>query len=715
LAPDAPATEGWTRNAPVEEWRAYVRAAYASNPGQCPLDVNVDNIYSFNQGSMSFIEQDLRVLPEAMARQALDAMDRVALRDAFDLRRNVVNLKKVLLHSWHTSEPLEKELRRMSTFWRGDMSWDNGFLDAARYRDVCVAHMRCKGAAHAVFDGRVMTKAICCVPRHPELPRPAKLSGLPRTMTTHSWLDQALDTLAEMDKENLAEGADSPGADEGADSSAKGVGRAMTGSAAAKNAAGEPSDVRRQLDAFLADATSSNTHSGPLRDWPRHILQYVELVLVARGGAKALSVRAETERYARKLRETSARFDEALRALRERVRSVEDVLRDECGVALGDVGSCPRRFVSRDDVGERAVDALRVAMRRDKTLNLLEGCAPATAELSRWVDEICAEPSTRLFVAGDAGTNMAADFVPPGFALGALIGANAKEVSARWGPELRLHVESASGPNGEWPPTEPLTYVTGKVKCVICGGSFGTLWIGAGGCCFRCEENMRARMECPVSARCRESKASRRWFCPHSRRCVACERWSCEECGVVCGDGEDVAALVEQIDPHVVFIDFDRTLCTTKSGSSPARGSHRLDAELWNVVTGGRLCRTKTDQSETRDVRVVTRNSHVDDIRAFMARHVAGGDSVVGSTPSLDAIPPVHHVGKGASKGRVIREVLEETAASLAGRLNPEESTGVGGGGVRAVFVDDSAAELLDPEVASVPGLTKVLFSRVLA
>ena len=160
LAPDAPATEGWTRNAPVEEWRAYVRAAYASNPGQCPLDVNVDNIYSFNQGSMSFIEQDLRVLPEAMARQALDAMDRVALRDAFDLRRNVVNLKKVLLHSWHTSEPLEKELRRMSTFWRGDMSWVNGFVDVARHREVCVAHMRCKGAAHAVFDGRVMTLSL---------------------------------------------------------------------------------------------------------------------------------------------------------------------------------------------------------------------------------------------------------------------------------------------------------------------------------------------------------------------------------------------------------------------------------------------------------------------------------------------------------------------------------------------------------------------------
>ena len=405
----------------------------------------------------------------------------------------------------------------------------------------------------------------------------------------------------------------------------------------------------------------------------------MELVLVARGGAKALSVRAETGRYASRLRETSVRFEEALAALRERVRTVEDVLRDECGVVLpsGDSpsGEPNGRFVSRDDADDRAVDALRVAMRRDKTLNLLEGCAPATAELSRWVHEICAKPAQRLFVAGDGGTGTNADFVPPGFALGELIGANAKAVTARWGPELRRVIETACGPNGAWPPTEPLTYVTGKVRCKECGGFFGTLWIGAGERCFRCEEGMRARGECPVSARCRASKV--RTFCPHAGRCIACERWSCVECGVVCGDGEDVAALVEQIDPHVVFIDFDRTLCTTKSGASPARGSHRLDAELWNVVTG------------LQDVRVVTRNSHVDDIRAFMARHRGGGDcGLSGSTPSssFDGIPPVHHVGKGVSKGRVIREVLAEKAAQSAGRL-AEESTGVGGGGVRAVFV----------------------------
>ena len=269
---------------------------------------------------------------------------------------------------------------------------------------------------------------------------------------------------------------------------------------------------------------------------------------------------------------------------------------------------------------------------------------------------------------------------------------------------LRRKIEAAV--EGEWPPRTPLMYVTGKTECVRCGGQFGTLWIGNGRCCFRCEEGMRSRLECPVSKRCPSAA-----FCPHSLRCIACERWSCELCGVVCGDGEDVVATVECTDPHVVFIDFDRTLCTTKSGSSPLRGSHSLDRELWGLVRGGRW-----------DVRVVTRNSHVDDIKTFMRRFAvneggdspggdspggdsSGGDSPGGDSPggdsSFDAIP-VHHVGKGVSKGAVIRGACDEKASVV-------------GSPIRAVFVDDSAAELLDEEVAGVPGLTRVLFSRVLA
>ena len=126
----------------------------------------------------------------------------------------------------------------------------------------------------------------------------------------------------------------------------------LQGTGCAADVKTEPSDVRRQLDAFLADATSAP--HGPLHDWPAHIVGYVELVMVARGGAKALSVRAETERYALHLSDVSDKFADALTRLREKVRSVEDVL-------VHDVGAVDGRFVARDEVGENAVESLRVS------------------------------------------------------------------------------------------------------------------------------------------------------------------------------------------------------------------------------------------------------------------------------------------------------------------------------------------------------------------
>jgi hypothetical protein len=92
-----------------------------------------------------------------------------------------------------------------------------------------------------------------------------------------------------------------------------------------------------------------------MRNWPAHIVGYVELVMVARGGAKALSVRAETERYALHLSDVSDKFADALSRLREKVRSVEDVL-------VHDVGAVHGRFVAQDTVGENAVESLRVSI-----------------------------------------------------------------------------------------------------------------------------------------------------------------------------------------------------------------------------------------------------------------------------------------------------------------------------------------------------------------
>ena len=87
------------------------------------------------------------------------------------------------------------------------MSYENGFVNIERHREICVAHMTCKGAAHAVYDARVVAKQICCIPRHPSAPRPARLERLPKSLTTLSWLEQAHHELGEGEIQDEREAA----------------------------------------------------------------------------------------------------------------------------------------------------------------------------------------------------------------------------------------------------------------------------------------------------------------------------------------------------------------------------------------------------------------------------------------------------------------------------------------------------------------------------
>jgi hypothetical protein len=50
--------------------------------------------------------------------------------------------------------------------------------------------------------------------------------------------------------------------------------------------------MRADLDAFMSSATAR------LPAWPPHVLDYLRLVMIARGGAKALSIRSEVVAYA---------------------------------------------------------------------------------------------------------------------------------------------------------------------------------------------------------------------------------------------------------------------------------------------------------------------------------------------------------------------------------------------------------------------------------
>ena len=157
------------------------------------MDVTRKNILNFSQGSFSLVEADLRAtLPADLAAAVTKALVREGLAEAFDLRKNLVSLKKVLLHCWHAADPLEHELRRMATFWRDDMSFENGSR-TSRGTARCASRTCGASASHAAPDGRVLTKQICCVPRHPDAPRPARLERMPASLTTRSWLRQARD------------------------------------------------------------------------------------------------------------------------------------------------------------------------------------------------------------------------------------------------------------------------------------------------------------------------------------------------------------------------------------------------------------------------------------------------------------------------------------------------------------------------------------------
>lgn len=91
--------------------------------------------------------------------------------------------------------------------------------------------------------------------------------------------------------------------------------------------------------------------------------------------------------------------------------------------------------------------------------------------------------------------------------------------------------------------------------CLLLHQVLGNFWLHRFVCCI-CEHRERTRGVCPFNPNC----AKRGLFCKHAQKCFVCDAWSCEECRLVNGDGEDVAAMVETIQPYSIFLDFDRTV-----------------------------------------------------------------------------------------------------------------------------------------------------------
>eukprot|EP00960_Hanusia_phi_P078179 768790-Hanusia_phi.AAC.13 len=197
-------------------------------------------------------------------------------------------------------------------------------------------------------------------------------------------------------------------------------------------------------------------------------------------------------------------------------------------------------------------------------------------DVRTWTAAICKVsrfPShDRMFVAGDAFISR----LPP--AMNAEGGLNFRLRSlsrfAQENKEDSMKVIERLG----WPPSATLTQ-EGKHRCKLCGKGFGRKWIRRN-ICWKCENDCRDQGRCPYE----DGKFC--FVCPHLRACLMCERHPCMLCRIAHSEEltEDVSTWVQELDPDVLFVDFDQTLCNTKSGCAPDVRKHAMNSDICSAI-----------------------------------------------------------------------------------------------------------------------------------
>ena len=642
-------------------------------PGLPIAEASVANINYYSCGSFSLIERDVRTALQGHASAAeavLAVLRRLQVPLAFDLRIELVNLKKCAYHVFAQTASLERQLSQLATFFHHEHTEDKVaasaslrgrfFLHTERLSNVSDARTRARGAAHAAHDARALAKQVCSLPRHPSKGAPAVLSGLPETL--HSWRALlAAEEALRLSGAPLAAAASSGG-------------EACSG--------GEASSWYARAQEGLA-----------CTDWPAHVLQFVRTSLLVRGADKALRMRDATDAAIAALEATLMRAEAALSALRA-LPSAESIAEAAC--AAQEAAAEPAAEPADAELvaaasglalgASRAKESLALAMRRRKGINSLVGLTSTLRDTMGWLRQAqaAAEAGVAAFVAGDGrgcdGGGRArfapALCVPSSVALeGLRLLAELRGVEQRYRAEMRAEI-AARG----WPPAlvartgiERARAADNKV-CSSCARQLSALWVHRGVCC-ECEAAVRDRGICPFGGPKCDCAQGRRWWCAHDARCIVCDEHSCASCRLERGGADVVVAAAARLAPARVALDFDRTLCNTKSGGRPSFERHSLDEELLTLM-------------HVQPCAVVTRNQHVDAIRELLARYGAPADV------------PVLAVPKHISKAAYVRRGLGEA--------------GEGEGAAAVLLVDDSIAELCEPSVADDPNIHRVLFVRAM-
>lgn len=615
-------------------------------PGPCVVDVSEENILCYGVGDWTLIDRDLRAaFGEEVAEQLATCLHE-PVAASLAVRRELINYKKLCLHMWQRGLVVEKDLRQLASFFYCDLINDEPPLEKrARYATLSSSMNECHGAVVALHDARYFGKAICNLPRHPKSGVPWKFNELPSTLEVSNLLEQARQYLRNHKALDMYWAArwDRPLAlDANSD---------ITKTQDAATRTIEATGVEKPLKKVVEWKSERNLVPSPIAEEALHdllasvkssgatltepALRYVQTVLIARGAAKAFAIRSILKKY------TSA-----LERVEEESRDVAQALRK--------IVECPSSKTSI---------SAGLHLFAEKYLRVLKGSSAVITEMLRWLKPISDlhGDSARLFVSGSRG---ATAFVPHGFA--DILSPYRILVGEHRG-SMMTELANFGWPKSARPrPEEEVKLHT----CRRCGDKHTKLWLHRE-LCFSCEEALRSDGRCPYNTRCGAAS-----FCVHARRCVVCEQWSCEACCLLRGDGEDVWQLVGQAQPAIVFLDFDRTLATTKAGASPLDGNHSIDSDLAAVCRGH------------SNVQIVTRSSRREEIGQFLSER---------SVP----ISKVHCLKRDGRKNK--SEVILE------------ELSGLGSEGGRALFVDDDIRELTNPALSPLTArgiLDRVLFVR---
>ena len=709
---------------------------------QCALHAaSSHGIRNLWQGSFSLIEDDLGcTLGAKAAAESTAALIAAGVKDAFSLRRELVNFKKACLRLFHDADRVHTDLKRQDMYFfrnTGAGHVRDGCCavaaDGTACAPICETLQRAKGLVVAVHDARDYAKHLCELPRHPDDLDQAlstRLRRMPHSFKASVVVRHAEDFVASS-RPTTEGGAPPlpPAPTEECSSTADAPAATDCAAAGEAEEALPPARLRESLAAVLG------VHRR-LLPWPEHVHDFVRLSLIARGGAKACSIRVGLDAYLGMLRQTQARTCAALAAL-GRVDEEAALRLQELDSAPPCASPVPAADPTADAAAELAElsgpsswedERTRLVRRRlhtDKHTHRLTGLRQANELFLRILGHLAerhqvradpAEPAAavghkaadpvRLFVAGDVtGHSM---FFPPAFAaVGALLAEVA--AAARRYDLLQREAIAAEG----WPPPASArrtrVHTDGTLRCWRCDRTFSRHWITRD-VCWECEAAVRSSGACAFDERARGGAAGATGsagrsatlrggraathhgvtFCPHQGKCVACHGGfgPCAACRLSQGDGEAVASLcaslcaaappAETAPPLHLFLDFDRSLASTRGGGSPLQGTHSVDPELAGLAA-------------LHPTHVITRNSHAAEIATFL---------------ELQGVPVqgVVVVRKGESKATAMLRTLPALAA--------EEPEGARPAPTRAVFVDDGVQEVCDERVATLPGLFRVLFRR---